>query len=203
MNSVQENLISPSNQETKMAATTKITLRDLSRIAIFAAIIAALTFPGAIPLGTGVPITLQTLGVMLAGVVLGGYRGALAVTLYVILGLVGLPIFAEHSSGFAVLAGPSAGFLLGFIPGAFVTGLIAHAKSGKLSVLRTVLGSIIGGIAVVYAIGIPVMAANLKVDIFTATTYVTPFLTGDFIKVALTAIIAFGLHRAYPKAFKN
>ena len=51
-----------------MAVSTKITLRDLSRIAIFAAIIAALTFPGAIPLGIGVPITLQTLGVMLAGV---------------------------------------------------------------------------------------------------------------------------------------
>jgi biotin transport system substrate-specific component len=186
-----------------MAATNKITLRDLSRIAIFAAIIAALTFPGAIPLGTGVPITLQTLGVMLAGVVLGGTRGALAVTLYVVLGLIGLPIFAEHSSGFGVLAGPSAGFLLGFIPGAFVTGLIARAKSGKFSIARTVLGAIVGSIVVVYAIGIPVMASSLQVDLLTATTYVTPFLTGDFIKVALTAIIAFGLHRAYPKAFKN
>jgi biotin transport system substrate-specific component len=186
-----------------MATSNKFTLRDLSRIAIFAAIIAALTFPGAIPLGTGVPITLQTLGVMLAGVVLGGYRGALAVALYVVLGLVGLPIFAEHSSGFGALAGPSAGFLIGFIPGAFVTGLIARANRGKFSVVRTVLGSIIGGIAVVYAIGIPVMAANLHVDLVTATGYVTPFLTGDFIKVALTAIISLGLHRAYPKAFKN
>jgi biotin transport system substrate-specific component len=185
-----------------MAVTTKITLRDLSRIAVFAAIIAALTFPGAIPLGTGVPITLQTLGVMLAGVVLGGYRGALAVTLYVVLGLVGLPIFAEHSSGFAVLAGPSAGFLIGFIPGAFVTGLIANAGK-KFSVVRTLIGSIVGGIAVVYAIGIPVMAAALKVDLVTATGYITPFLTGDFIKVALTVVIAFGLNRAYPKAFKN
>jgi biotin transport system substrate-specific component len=186
-----------------MATSNKITLRDLSRIAIFAAIIAALTFPGAIPLGTGVPITLQTLGVMLAGVVLGGYRGALAVTLYIVLGLVGLPIFAEHSSGFAALAGPSAGFLIGFIPGAFVTGLIARSSSGKFNVVRTVLGAIVGGIVVVYAIGIPVMAANLQVDLVTATTYVTPFLAGDFIKVALTALIAFGLYRAYPKAFKN
>ena len=185
-----------------MAVSTKITLRDLSRIAIFAAIIAALTFPGAIPLGTGVPITLQTLGVMLAGVVLGGFRGALAVALYVVLGLIGLPIFAEHSSGFGVLAGPSAGFLLGFIPGAFVTGLIAHSGS-KFSVVRTLIGSLVGGIAVVYAIGIPVMAGNLQVDLATATGYSTPFLPGDLIKVALTAVIAFGLNRAYPKAFKN
>lgn len=186
-----------------MATNNKITLRDLSRIAIFAAIIAALTFPGAIPLGSGVPITLQTLGVMLAGVVLGGYRGTLAVILYVVLGLVGLPIFAEHSSGFAVLAGPSAGFLLSFIPGAFVTGLIARANSEKFSIVRTALGAITGGILVVYAIGIPVMAAKLQVDLLTATTYVTPFLVGDAIKVVLTVIIAVGLHRAYPKAFKN
>ena len=68
---------------------------------------------------------------------------------------------------------------------------------------ETIQDAIIGGIAVVYAIGIPVMAANLKVDLLTATTYVTPFLTGDFIKVALTTLIAFGLFRAYPKAFKN
>jgi biotin transport system substrate-specific component len=120
----------------------------------------------------------------------------------VVLGLIGLPIFAEHSSGFAVLAGPSAGFLIGFIPGAFVTGLIAHAGK-KFSAVRTLIGSIVGGIAVVYAIGIPVMAAALKVDLVTATGYITPFLPGDFIKVALTVVIAFGLNRAYPKAFKN
>jgi biotin transport system substrate-specific component len=186
-----------------MATNNKITLRDLSRIAIFAAIIAALTFPGAIPMGAGVPISLQTLGVMLAGVVLGGYRAALAVSLYIVLGLVGLPIFAGHASGFAILAGPTAGFLLGFIPGAFVTGLIARASKGKFSIIRTVLGSIIGGIVVVYAIGIPVLAANSPLDLIGATAFMIPFLPGDFIKVALTALIAFGLHRAYPKAFKN
>lgn len=180
-----------------------LNLRDLSRIAIFAAIIAALTLPGELPLATGVPITLQTLGVMLAGVVLGAYRGALAVALYVVLGLIGLPILSGHTGGFAVLAGPTAGFLLAFIPGALVTGLIANSAKGKFSVLRTILGSIVGGIGVVYAIGVPVMAANLHVDLITAAGYVAVYLTGDFIKVALTAIVAFALHRAYPKAFKN
>jgi biotin transport system substrate-specific component len=181
----------------------KLTLRDLSRIAIFAAIIAALTLPGEIPLASGVPISLQTLGVMLAGVVLGAYRGSLAVALYVILGLIGLPILSGHSSGFAVLAGPTAGFLIGFIPGALVAGLIAHSAKQKFSVVRVILGSIAGGIGVIYAIGIPVMAANLQVDLATATGYSSPYLIGDAIKVALTTIIAAALYRAYPKAFKN
>lgn len=180
----------------------KLTLRDLSRIAIFAAIIAALTLPGEIPLATGVPISFQTLGVMLAGAVLGAYRGALAVALYVILGLIGLPILSGHSSGFAVLAGPTAGFLIGFIPGALVAGLIAHSAK-KFNVVRVILGSIVGGIAVVYAAGIPVLANSLQVDLVTATGFMTPYLLGDAIKVALTAIIAAALYRAYPKAFKN
>ena len=181
----------------------KLSLRDLSRIAIFAAIIAALTLPGEIPLASGVPISLQTLGVMLAGVVLGGYRGSLAVALYVILGLIGLPILSGHAAGFSVLAGPTAGFLIGFIPGALVAGIIAHSAKAKFSVVRVILGSIVGGIAVIYALGIPVMAGALKVDLITAAGYMTPYLAGDAIKVALTAIIAAALYRAYPKAFKN
>jgi biotin transport system substrate-specific component len=181
----------------------KLAIRDLSRIAIFAAIIAALTLPGEIPLASGVPISFQTLGVMLAGVVLGAYRGSLAVALYVLLGLVGLPILSGHSSGFAVLAGPTAGFLIGFIPGALVAGLIAHSAKNKFNVVRVILGSIVGGIGVVYAAGIPVMAASLHVDLVTAAGYMTPYLIGDAIKVVLTAIIAAALHRAYPKAFKN
>jgi biotin transport system substrate-specific component len=180
----------------------RLTLRDLSRIAIFAAIIAALTLPGEIPLASGVPISFQTLGVMLASVVLGAYRGTLAVALYVILGLIGLPILSGHASGFAVLAGPTAGFLIGFIPGALVAGLVARSAK-QFGVVRVILGAILGGIGVVYAFGIPVLAASLKVDLVTSAGYMTPYLIGDAIKVALTTIIAAALYRAYPKAFKN
>ena len=186
-----------------MAVSTKITLRDLSRIAIFAAIIAVLTLPGEIPLAIGVPISFQTLGVMLAGVILGAYRGTIAAALYVILGLIGLPILSGHASGFAVLAGPTAGFLVGFIPGALVVGLIAHSAKAKFGVVRVILGSIVGGIGVVYAFGIPVLATSYKVDLFTAAGYMAPYLIGDAIKVALTTIIGAALYRAYPKAFKN
>lgn len=187
-----------------MATSNKVTLRDLSRIAIFAALIAALSVPGEIPMPTGVPVTLQTLGVMLAGVVLGATRGALAVLVFEILALAGLPILADHTGGIAnFTTSPAAGFLIAWIPGAFVVGLIANSRKGKPSLLRTILGSIVGGIGVIYAIGIPVMAQILGVDLVTATGYASVYLFGDSIKVALTAIIVFALFRAYPKAFKN
>lgn len=187
-----------------MAVSNKITVRDLSRIAIFAAIIAALSIPGAIPLGTGVPITLQTLGVMLAGAVLGSTRGALAVLVFEILAFAGLPILADHTGGVAnFTTSPAAGFLIAWIPGAFVVGLIANSRKGKPSILRTILGSVLGGIVVIYAVGIPVMAQILAVDLVTATGYASVYLIGDSIKVALTTIIVAALYRAYPKAFKN
>jgi biotin transport system substrate-specific component len=187
-----------------MAKATSLTLRDLSRIAIFAALIAALSIPGEIPLATGVPITLQTLGVMLAGVVLGSTRGALAVLVFELLALAGLPILADHTGGIAnFTASPAAGFLIAWIPGAFVVGLIARSANGRPSVIRTILGSVVGGIAVIYAIGIPVMAQILHVDLVTASGYASIYLIGDSMKVAITAIVVYALYRAYPKAFKN
>ena len=187
-----------------MATSNKITLRDLSRIAIFAALIAALGIPGEIPMGTGVPITLQTLGVMLAGAILGSTRGALAVLVFEILALVGLPILADHTGGIAnFTTSPAAGFLIAWIPGAFVVGLIANSAKRKPNLLRTILGAIAGGIGVIYAIGIPVMAQIIGVDLLTATGYAAVYLPGDSLKVALTALIVVALYRAYPKAFKN
>jgi biotin transport system substrate-specific component len=187
-----------------MAVSTKITLRDLSRIAIFAAIIAVLGTPGAIPLPGGVPITLQTLGVMLAGAILGATRGALAVALFELLALIGLPILSGFNGGIAPFTtSPSAGYLIAWIPGAFVVGLIANSAKGKPSVIRTILGSVLGGIVVIYAIGIPVCAQIAGVSLEQSTAWATPFLVGDSIKVAITAIVVAALYRAYPKAFKN
>ena len=89
--------------------------RDIALVAAFAALISASAYVGAIPVGSaGVPITLQTLTVMLAGCVLGPVRGFSAVSLYLALGAVGLPVFAEHSSGIGVFTGPSGGYLLAF-----------------------------------------------------------------------------------------
>src|SRR5690606_16760404 len=113
------------------AASRRFHPTDLALIAAFAALICAVTYVGAIPVGgAGVPITLQTFGVMLAGCLLGPVRGFLAVALYLVLGMLGLPVFAEHSSGLGVMTGVTAGYLWAFPVAAFVGGFLVKYVAG-------------------------------------------------------------------------
>ncbi|WP_394552465.1 biotin transporter BioY [Agromyces sp. MMS24-JH15] len=179
--------------------TARTTARDLAQIAVFAALIAALTLPGAIPVGIGVPITLQTLGVMLAGAILGARKGALAVSLYVLLGLAGLPILAQGSAGLGVLAGPSGGFLLAFIPGAFVIGWLAARLAPRLKFWTLLVATVAGGILVVYLIGVPWLAAVTGLPLGQAILVgALPYLPGDVVKAVIAAVVAAGVHRAWP-----
>src|SRR5690606_31947677 len=139
--------------------TRRFETRDIARIAVFAAIIAALGLVGPVPVPGLVPITAQTLGVILAGMVLGAWRGAAAVLVFELLVLIGLPLLSGGHGGPASFVGPASGYLIGWIPGAFVTGLIAHSGRGGLSWWRVGLGGVVGGVLVVYALGIPVQAA--------------------------------------------
>ena len=131
-----------------------LTAADLARIAVFAALIAALGLPGAINVGV-VPITLQTLGVMLAGAVLGAWRGAAAVTVLLALVAVGLPLLSGGRGGLGALIGPSSGYLIGWIVGALVVGLIVRWGASRPQWSRVALGAVVGGILVVYAFGFP------------------------------------------------
>ncbi|MDE2408989.1 MAG: biotin transporter BioY [Actinomycetales bacterium] len=181
----------------------KVTLRDIARIAIFAAVLALLGLPGAINLPGGVPITAQTLGVMLAGAILGSWRGAASVLLFEVLVALGFPLLSGGHGGLAVFAGPTAGYLYGWIVGAWVIGAIVNAAKAKPGVLRLVLGLVLGGIVVVYALGIPVLAASYGMSLGAAAASNLIFLIGDSIKVAVSAILVLALYRAYPKAFAN
>ena len=100
--------------------------RAIVRIALLAAVIAVLGMLPSIvlPIAMGVPITAQTLGVMLAGIILGPRHGALAVLLFLFVVLLGAPLLSGGRGGLGVLFGPSVGFLLGFVPAAFVSGLV-------------------------------------------------------------------------------
>ena len=100
--------------------------RSLSHIALFAALIAVLGFVPQVMLPFGVPITAQSLGIMLCGTVLGAKRGALAVLLFLALVAVGLPLLSGGRGGLGVFASPTVGFLLGFPVAAFVAGLITE-----------------------------------------------------------------------------
>lgn len=172
--------------------------RDLARIALFAALIAALGMV-TIPLPTGVPLTAQTLGVMLAGTVLGPRKAPLAVLLLLALAAVGLPVLAGGRGGIGVFVGPTAGYLLGWVVGVVVIGLIA--RSGRLSWWRTGLASVIGGIAVIYLCGIPIQALVLGMDLRAAALSSVVFLPGDLLKAVAATMLTLAVHRAYPAAF--
>ncbi|WP_243832241.1 biotin transporter BioY [Nesterenkonia aurantiaca] len=177
-------------------------VRSIAQMAMFAALVAVLGQLPAIPLAGGVPITLQTLGVMLAGAVLGPWRGAGAIVLLHVLVAAGLPLLAHGSGGLGAFAGPSAGFALGWIPGAFLVGLITQA-SWPLRVWRTILGTVLGGIVVVYACGLPVMAFQMGLSLEQAALINLAFLPGDAIKAAIAVTLTHSLARAYPAPFTH
>lgn len=179
-----------------------MTTRDLVRIALFAAVIGALGLLPKfdIPLAGGVPITAQTLGVMLAGVVLGPRNGAIAVLLFLFVVALGAPLLAGGRGGLGVFYGPSAGFLIGFVPGAFIAGWVAARLEEIPVTLAALAGSIIGGILVVYACGIPVLAWKANMEMGHAATAALLFLPGDVLKAVAAAFIAEAISRVSPRA---
>jgi biotin transport system substrate-specific component len=176
---------------------------DLSLVAVFAALIAALAILPGIPVGPlGVPITLQTLGVMLAGVVLGPGRGTAAVLLYLVAGLIGLPVFSGFSGGFGVLAGPSAGYLLAFPLAALVAGSLAALVLRRAERFRTVLlflACLAASLATVHPLGIAGLVVNAGLPLRDAIVVDAAYLPGDVLKNLLAAVLAVSVHRAFPR----
>ena len=175
---------------------------DLGLIAVFAALVAgAALVPGLALNGFGVPITFQTLAVMLTGLVLGPARGFAAVGLYTILGLAGLPIFSQGRSGLGILAGPSAGYIIAFPIAAGVVGWLATVvikRTTKARALWFFVAATATSIVVVHSLGILGIALNSKATLEQAFLGDLVFYPGDIIKNVLAAAIAVALHRAFP-----
>ncbi len=183
--------------------TRRLPARDLALVAVFAALIAVLGLPGAVtPFGLAVPITAQTLGVMLAGLLLGPRRGALAVLVFLALVAAGLPLLAGGRGGLGVFAGPSAGYLLGWVAGASAAGLLADLladlRAERLRLASLLVAAVVGGVAVVYAVGIPVLAWRAQLPFTKALAANWAFLPGDLAKAVLAAVVARGVERGYP-----
>lgn len=181
--------------------STRLTTLELARVAVFAALIAVLGLPGQLLLaGSAVPVTLQTLGVMLAGSLLGPRLGGLAVLTFLALVAAGLPLLAGGRGGLGVFTGPSAGYLVGFVAGAVVIGLIVRAGGRRYQPAVGLLANLVGGMAVIYAIGIPVQAAVTGTTSLAATAYAAVvYLPGDALKAVVATVVAAGVHRAYPR----
>lgn len=178
-----------------------LTARDLALIAVFAALIAALSVFVAIPIPfSPVPITLQTLGVMLVPALIGWKRGTLAVVVLIVLGLAGLPLFAGGRGGLAVLAGPSGGMVVGWVFGALVIGVLTELvlRRGRYRFWWGTAVNVLGGMLVIYAVGVPWMAVVLGDGALASLMAVAVYLPGDLAKAVLVALIASTVHRAYP-----
>lgn len=176
---------------------------DLGLIAVFAALVAVSAVVPAIPVGAlGVPVTVQTLAVMLTGLALGPGRAFAAVGLYVLLGLAGLPIFSNGRGGLGVLAGPSAGYILAFPIAAAAVGWLAavvlRRTTGKVRALALFAAAMAGSIVFVHGLGILGLVVNARLELSKAFLADLAFYPGDVIKNILAVSVALALHKAFP-----
>ena len=159
--------------------------RDLALVltgTAFITIAGQLTIP--LPF-TPVPLSLATFAVLLSGAALGPRRAGTSVLLYLALGLVGVPMFANHASGWAFA---SFGYIVGYFPAALLVGFLARRRADR-SVVATVGMACLGSL-VIYAFGLPWLMTYLGVDLSTGLRLgVTPFLIGDLLKAIAAAVV--------------
>jgi biotin transport system substrate-specific component len=160
------------------------------RMTVYTSLFVALIAMGAfiaVPIGP-VPIVLQNMFVLLAGIILGPVWGLACVGIYLLIGLAGLPVFAGGTSGIGKLFGPTGGYLIAYLPAVFVTGAIS--KGLKKSITADVLAMIAGSL-IVYAIGVPWLKLAFSLSWQKAIAAgMIPFLIGDGLKIAAAAFLA-------------
>ena len=183
----------------RLATLSSGRLGSLLTSALFAALLWLATAAGPIP-GTPVPITLQTFVVMLAALMLTWRQAAGAIAMYLTAGALGLPVFAGGGSTMSLI-GPSAGFLIGFLPAAIATALLKgqpHADSlrgGMLTALRYFAATLVGCVAIDYAFGFIIQSALTHMPLGTVAAASMGFVAGDIIKATVASLAATGLTR--------
>lgn len=183
--------------ETTQSRATSV---DLALVAAFAALIAVCSILPAINISAFAPITLQTFGVLLAGAVLGARRGALAVLLWIAIGVAGVPVFANGRSGLPVLLGPTGGYIIGMVAGAALIGVVAALLARRGAVSKP-LALFVGGllaVALIHAAGILGLHLRAGLGWSAAATVDGAFWIGDVIKLLATVVVAGAVHRAFP-----
>ena len=179
-----------------VSKTTRLKTVDMAYIALFAAVMAICSW---ISIPATVPFTLQTFGVFLAVGVLGGKRGSLAVLVYLLLGAVGVPVFAGFKGGIGSLMGSTGGYIIGFLFSALVMWAMEHFLGKKERVLVL---SMIVGLLVCYAFGtawfmVVYAQKSGAIGIWTALTWcVFPYIIPDAIKIVLAMLISRRLSKA-------
>ena len=181
-----------------------MTTRDIVLVALFAAIMIVLGLLPPVTLGfIPVPITAQSLGPMLAGCILGARRGAISMLLFLLLVAIGLPVLSGGRGGLAVFAGPTAGYIIGWVCGAYVCGLIAQrfVREGQNEIAQLaafVAAAFAGGVLVVYLFGLAWLSYATGNAFLPAVIASATFLPGDLIKVGIAALAGRAVLAGYP-----
>ena len=173
--------------------------KDIVYIALFAALTAALGLFPSFPLPvTGVPLTVQSMGPLLAGTILGAKRGFLSQALFVVLVAVGLPVLSGGRGGFGILFGATAGFLLAWPLMALAVGYLTERFWRDLTLPKSIAITVIAGLGISNLLGIPWMAMVLGLNAKTAVVSSLTFVPGDLAKAILASVVGMAVRRSYP-----
>ena len=172
----------------------KLSTRKLSSCALFCALTAVFS-QISLPLPfTPIPVNLATLSVLMAGGLLGASGGGWSMAVYLLLGFAGLPVFSGFRGGAAALAGPTGGYLAGYLAAAVVTGLLLSPKENRLFPHFLAMGA---GIAVCYTLGTAWFMTLTHSQLVPAFGMcVLPFLPGDGVKIAAASLLCVGIKKA-------
>ena len=171
----------------------KTNINDLMYAGLFAALTAVLGLIS-IPLPfSPVPITGQSLAVMLAGCILTTRQAGFALLTFLLVGAVGVPVFAGGAGGFGIIAGPRGGYLIGYMLGAI---MISYLRGEGNNIWRLAMANIIGGIGLVYLVGVAWLAVATGIDMQKAVAIgVLPFIPGDLIKMVIASGLGVTLNK--------
>lgn len=172
-------------------------IRNMVFTALFAAVICAAAPFVIMLLFSPVPLSLATFVIYIAAASINWKTGTLAVVLYLLIGMIGLPVFSGFTGGVQKLVGPTGGFLIGYIPCALVIGLLVDRFENKKWLYPV---SMVLGTAVLYAFGTVWFMVSLKYTLAAAlVACVVPFLLGDAVKIVLASVIAPALRKLLKK----
>ncbi|AOV06730.1 biotin transporter BioY [Sporosarcina ureilytica] len=172
-------------------------VRDLTYVALFAAVMGVLGLMPPIPIGVmPVPITLQTLGVILAGGILGARLGAMSQIVFLLIVATGMPLLSGGRGGLGVFVGPSAGYLLSWPITAFLIGTI-QSRFRKIRLGNVLPLNLTVGIFAIYLIGVPVQAFVMDLGVLDVAKASLLFLPGDIIKATIASFLIVNLQK-YP-----
>lgn len=177
---------------------SKISIRDICAIAIMTAITAVMA-QISIPMPMGVPMTMQTFAVTLAAIILGSKRGAVAMIIYLLLGAVGVPVFANFGGGFQKLIGPTGGFIISFPIMAYIIGKgMELRKQRGMFTLMLILGTVSN-----YVVGVVMYCLLMEASVMTAiTACVLPFIPTAVIKAVAAGVLGIQIHKRLAKTMQ-